>query len=177
MHIGGGITPENASTYLDAGASHVIVTSYVFRDGLVNGPNLRTITRVVGRKRLVLDLSCKEVDGEYLVATDRWQKLTDVALSKQTLTDLSQYCDEFLVHGAHVEGKQRGIDEDLVELLGRYSPIPVTYAGGARSIEDLERIRILGRGKVDATIGSALDISGGGLPYADVVAWHRRVLV
>jgi phosphoribosylformimino-5-aminoimidazole carboxamide ribotide isomerase len=174
FHIGGGITPDNAQGYLDLGASHVIVTSYVFKDGLLHLENLKAMTAAVGRERLVLDLSCKRKGKEYYIATDRWQRLTSVAVSRETLSTLGVYCAEFLVHAAHVEGKRSGIDEDMVKLLGDFSPLPVTYAGGIRSLADLELVLSLGRARVDATVGSSLDIFGGSLKYDDVVAWHKK---
>lgn len=131
---------------------------------------------VGGKSRLVLDLSCrkKSPDSPYYVVTDRWQTFTDYPLTQETLEFLSRYCDEFLVHGVEVEGKQCGILEDLVEFLGVSSPIPVTYAGGVRSMEDMELVKKLGKGKVDLTIGSALDCFGGTVSYDGVVAWHKR---
>jgi phosphoribosylformimino-5-aminoimidazole carboxamide ribotide isomerase len=174
FHIGGGITPDNAAKYLSLGASHVIVTSWVFADGRIIRENLETLRAVTGKERLVLDLSCIRQGSEYVITTNRWQRLTSVAVSKDTLEFLASYCDEFLVHAAHVEGKQSGIDEELVTLLGTCSPLPVTYAGGIRSLADLDRVSALGKGRVDATVGSSLDIFGGSLRYDDVVAWHRR---
>ena len=173
LQVGGGVNPENASQYLDAGASHVIVTSYVFRDGQVHYGNLERLVAAAGRERLVLDLSCRKRGGEYLVATDRWQKFTDVEVSQDSLQGLADYCAEFLVHGVDVEGKQQGMEHDLIEKLGEWSPIPVTYAGGATSLDDLDLVRSLGRGRVDLTIGSALDIFGGSVPYREVVEWQR----
>jgi phosphoribosylformimino-5-aminoimidazole carboxamide ribotide isomerase len=164
--------------WLDAGASHVIVTSHVFNDGKINYERLRKLVDIVGKERLVLDLSCRrnpgEADGPYYVVTDRWQKYTDMPVNEHTLRDLGAYCNEFLVHGVEVEGKRCGILEDLVELLGKYSPVSVTYAGGVRSIEDMDRVLALGEGKVDLTIGSALDCFGGSLKYDDVVTWHNE---
>jgi phosphoribosylformimino-5-aminoimidazole carboxamide ribotide isomerase len=173
LQMGGGVTPDNAGNYLDAGASHVIVTSYVFRDGQVDMSRLTRIVETVGKNRLVLDLSCRIRDGHFWVVTDRWQNFTNVRLHEDTLTWLSQYCDEFLVHGVDVEGKRMGIDAALVEILGKYSPVPATYAGGAKSLNDLDLVRTIGRNRVDLTIGSALDLFGGDVPYSDVVAWHR----
>ena len=174
LQVGGGITPANAASYLEAGASHVIVTSYVFRDGRLDEERLAEVVAAVGRDRLVLDLSCRrrEPGGPYFVVTDRWQKFTSLELSAQTLSTLSQSCAEFLVHAVDVEGKQSGILEDLVVALGDWSPLPVTYAGGARSLDDLELVSRLGRGRVDLAIGSALDLFGGKLPYSSVVQWE-----
>jgi phosphoribosylformimino-5-aminoimidazole carboxamide ribotide isomerase len=174
FHVGGGITPDNASTFLDQGASHVIVTSCIFEDGKIRWENLDAIKSAVGRRRLVLDLSCLRKGEDYFIATDRWQKLTKVNVSRGTLETLGAYCDEFLIHAAHVEGRRSGIDENLVSLLGDHCPIPVTYAGGIRTLSDLDLVNALGKGRVDATVGSALDIFGGDLPYAKVVAWHIR---
>lgn len=173
LQMGGGITPENAWEYLDAGASHVIVTSYVFQQGQVDMGRLNQLVTSVGKERVVLDLSCRWRDDEYWVVTDRWQKFTSVAVNQATLAQLATYCAEFLVHGVDVEGLRLGIDHKLVELLGAYAPIPVTYAGGARTLEDLELVKQLGQGRVALTIGSALDIFGGDVAYRDVVAWQR----
>lgn len=174
FHIGGGITPDNARRFLDEGASHVIVTSYIFRKGRILWENLKAMASAAGKKRLVLDLSCTLRDNAYYITTDRWQRLTTVALSKETLKTLAGFCDEFLVHAAHVEGKRLGIDESLVELLAAHSPIPATYAGGIRSLEDLDLVFSKGKGRVDATVGSALDIFGGDLSYKSVVEWNNK---
>lgn len=177
LQVGGGINDTNAQEWLDYGASHVIVTSFVFREGTIDLERLQNLVNVVGGKhRLVLDLSCrkKTEDGPYYVVTDRWQNFTDYPVTAETLQFLSRYCDEFLVHGVEVEGKQCGILEDLVVLLGDSSPIAVTYAGGVRSLEDMELVKKLGKGKVDLTIGSALDCFGGKLCYESVVAWHKQ---
>lgn len=174
LQVGGGITPENADRYLDAGASHVIVTSYVFCDGQVNRERVRNMVTAVGRERLVLDLSCRRRDGDYVVVTDRWQRFTGVRVDAETLESLGEDCAEYLVHGVDQEGKRLGIEAGLVTLLGDHSPIPVTYAGGARELGDLDRVKRLGGGRVDLTIGSALDIFGGDVAYRDVVEWHRR---
>jgi phosphoribosylformimino-5-aminoimidazole carboxamide ribotide isomerase len=175
LQVGGGVTPTNASELLDAGASHVIVTSYVFRDGALNENALNEMVRAVGADKLVLDLSCRlDDDGRYKVVTDRWQKWTDLAVDGSTMERLAECCDEFLVHGVDVEGMKLGIDLKLVQLLGEFCPIPVTYAGGARSLDDLELVKAAGRGMVDITVGSALDCFGGALKYDDVVAWHNQ---
>lgn len=169
MQIGGGINADNAGEFIDAGASHVIVTSYVFKDGKISYTNLKKLVKAVGKDRIVLDLSCKLSDGKYYIVTDRWQKLTDVELCEATLDELSQYCDEFLVHAADVEGKQNGIEENVAKVLGKWSKIPITYAGGARSIEDIKKLKKIGNGKVDVTVGSALEIFGGKLKLNDVI--------
>eukprot|EP00274_Cyanoptyche_gloeocystis_P005668 CAMPEP_0196654606 /NCGR_PEP_ID=MMETSP1086-20130531/4333_1 /TAXON_ID=77921 /ORGANISM="Cyanoptyche gloeocystis , Strain SAG4.97" /LENGTH=267 /DNA_ID=CAMNT_0041986463 /DNA_START=194 /DNA_END=997 /DNA_ORIENTATION=- len=176
LQIGGGITSANAAKFLDSGASHVVVTSYVFRDGVIDFARLSELVSAVGKNRLVLDLSCRSrEDGAYVVCTDRWQKTTDTLVSGETLENLARHCDQFLVHAVDVEGKRAGVLEDLVVKLSHWSPIAVTYCGGARSISDLERVLELGAGRVDVTIGSALDIFGGNLKYADVVAWQRNL--
>ncbi|XP_058087885.1 1-(5-phosphoribosyl)-5-[(5-phosphoribosylamino)methylideneamino] imidazole-4-carboxamide isomerase, chloroplastic [Magnolia sinica] len=174
LQVGGGINSNNSSSYLEEGASHVIVTSYVFRDGQMDLERLKHLVHMIGKHRLVLDLSCRKKDGKYVIVTDRWQKFSDVFLDEGTLDFLASYADEFLVHGVDVEGKRLGIDEDLVALLGRCSPIPVTYAGGVTTMMDLERIKVAGMGRVDVTVGSALDIFGGDIAYKDVVTWHEE---
>ena len=156
-------------SYLDAGASHVIVTSYVFKDGVVNYDNLKKLVKTVGKDRLVLDLSCKERDGEYYIVTDRWQKWTEVKIDKTTLEDFAKYCDEILVHAASVEGKMQGPDLKLVQILADYSPVTVTYAGGITTIDDLKDIKEIGHNRIHITVGSALDIFGGNFPYREIV--------
>jgi phosphoribosylformimino-5-aminoimidazole carboxamide ribotide isomerase len=175
MQVGGGIDDEKAGAWIDAGASHVIVTSWVFREGRLDQPRLAELAERVGKSRLVLDLSCRKRGDDYVVMTDRWQKYTEMTVSAETLQSLAKSCAEFLVHAVDVEGLCRGIDRELIEKLGRWSPIPVTYAGGANSLADLEETTRLGQGRVDLTIGSALDIFGGtGVKYVDVVAFNRR---
>ncbi len=176
LQMGGGITPANAALYLDAGASHVIVTSYVFREGLLDEARLAELVAAVGRERLVLDLSCRRRDGSYWVVTERWQRFTQLRVDATTLTTLAAHCAEFLVHGVDVEGLRLGIETDLVALLGAHSPLPVTYAGGAKALADLALVNEVGQGCVDLTIGSALDLFGGAVPYQAVVAWHRQQL-
>jgi len=175
MHVGGGINAENARGWLEAGASHVIVTSWVFRDGHMDELRLQEIVETVGKNRLVLDLSCRRRGEDYFVVTDRWQKFTDLKISRETLQTLAGSCAEFLVHAVDVEGLCRGVDKELVARLGEWSSIPTTYAGGASSLLDLEEVARLGQGKIDLTIGSALDIFGGtGVRYEDVVAFNRK---
>jgi phosphoribosylformimino-5-aminoimidazole carboxamide ribotide isomerase len=176
LQVGGGIDATNAAAWLDAGASHAIVTSWVFRDGQLDEERLRELARTIGTSRLVLDLSCRRRGADYLVVTDRWQKFTTLRVNRETLGRLARFCAEFLVHAVDVEGLRQGIDERLVRLLAAGSPAPVTYAGGAQSLEDLERVTRLGQGHVHLTIGSALDIFGGsGVRYADAVAYNRRL--
>ncbi len=169
LQIGGGITADNAGEFLEAGASHVIVTSFVFRNGRINQTNLKKLVKAVGKERIVLDLSCKRAGDDYLIVTDRWQKFTDVPLSEETLDRLSDYCDEFLIHAADVEGRQQGIEENVARVLGKWARKPVTYAGGVKDIKDIERLKKLGKGRVDVTVGSALDIFGGELKMQDVI--------
>lgn len=169
LQVGGGINPENAGSFLDMGASHVIVTSYVFKDGRINMDNLDKMAATVGKKRLVLDLSCRKRDGRYYIVTDRWQKFTEVVLDESILDMLADYCDEYLIHAVDVEGKASGIEEELVTLLGSWGKIPITYAGGIGSFYHLDRIKLLGRDRVDVTVGSALDIFGGSMKYEDVI--------
>jgi phosphoribosylformimino-5-aminoimidazole carboxamide ribotide isomerase len=176
MHIGGGITAGNARGWLDAGASHVIVTSWVFREGHMDEARLSELVKIIGKDKLVLDLSCRKRAGDYFVVTDRWQRFTDLAIGAQTLKKLAASCAEFLVHAVDVEGLCRGVDKDLVSILGESAPIPTTYAGGASSLADLEEVTRLGQGRIDLTIGSALDIFGGsGVRYEDVVAFNRTL--
>src|ERR1700683_443399 len=161
LQIGGGINLQNADAWLENGASHVIVTSWIFHDGRLNWERLAELVKAIGKSRLVLDLSCRKRGDDYLVVTDRWRNFTEITISRETLEKLAESCAEFLVHAVDVEGLCLGIDEDLVEKLGKWSPIPTTYAGGAKSLADLEETTRLSRGKVDLTIGSALDIFGG----------------
>ena len=175
LQLGGGITLDNAAWWLAQGASHVIVTSHVFHHGLLDEERLERLVALVGREHLVLDLSCRFRDDGYYVVTDRWQKFTALQVSGPTLARLAGFCDEFLVHAVDVEGKCMGVDERLIRLLAAHATIPTTYAGGVASMADLELIRDAGQGRLDATVGSALDIFGGsGLTYAEVVAFHRR---
>jgi phosphoribosylformimino-5-aminoimidazole carboxamide ribotide isomerase len=175
LQVGGGITADNAGAWLDAGASHVIVTSWIFRDGQLDLDRLTRLSQQVGKKRLVLDLSCRKRDGTYWVVTDRWRKFTGLSVTTATLGQLANYCAEFLVHAVDVEGLCRGVDLELVAQLAGGSPLPATYAGGARSLDDLIAVTATGCGRVDLTIGSALDIFGGhGVRYEDAVAFNRQ---
>jgi len=175
LQFGGGVNRENATEFLQAGASQVIVTSYLFEDGEFSWSRLEQIKQETGEDKLVLDLSCRRTDSGWNIATNRWQTLSNTPINAETLAELSAHCSEFLIHAADVEGLQGGIDGELVELLGKHCSIPVTYAGGARSLEDLERVSSLSGGKVDLTIGSALDIFGGkGVSLAECIEWNKK---
>ena len=171
MQIGGGITPDNAGEFLLAGASHVIVTSYVFSGGVIQMNRLRELRDAVGKEHLVLDVSCRKKDGKYYVVTDRWQKFTEEIMCEALLEELSGFCDEFLIHAVDVEGKADGIEEELVQMLGNWGKIPVTYAGGVGSFKDLEKLKKLGKNKLNVTIGSALDLFGGPMAYDKVLEY------
>lgn len=169
LQIGGGINLDNAAGWLDAGASHVIVTSFVFDAGRIHMDRLSALTRKIGKHRLVLDLSCRRKGDAYVVATNRWQTLTDEVINAKWMDQLSGFCDEFLIHAVDVEGRCAGIETDLVVLLGKWQGLPVTYAGGISTPADIDQIEILGKGHIDFTVGSALDIFGGaGLEYAEL---------
>ncbi len=168
LQIGGGITADNAREYIEAGASHVIVTSYVFRDGKIHWECMERLCDTAGKEHVVIDLSCRRKDDGYYIVTNRWQTFTSVKLTSDTLREIAGFCDEFLVHGVDVEGRASGIEEELVELLSTHRTIPVTYAGGIGSLSDLEYFRKLSGGFLDFTIGSALDIFGGKIPYHTV---------
>ena len=171
LQLGGGITADNAARFIEAGASHVIVTSYVFNNGRIDYNNLEKLVDAVGKSHLVLDLSCRKKDDSYYIVTDRWQKFTDEVITEELLDELSQYCDEFLIHAVDVEGKAGGIEKELVSLLGKWGKIPLTYAGGVHSFEDLRLIKELGHNRVNVTIGSALDLFGGSMKFEDVIAF------
>lgn len=176
LQIGGGINIENAREWLDAGASHVIVTSWVFREGRVDWARLKQLNEKIGKEHLVIDLSCRQRDGDYFVVTDRWQKFTGLKVTAASVSQFAEWCSEFLIHAVHVEGLCRGIDEKLVSELSDWVTIPTTYAGGARSLSDLELVTRLGQGKIDLTIGSALDIFGGsGVRYQELIEFNRRL--
>ena len=174
LQVGGGIREDNAAGYLEAGASHVIVTSYVFRDGQVDWENLHRLHKEAGSEHLVLDLSCRRKDNAYYIVTDRWQRFTDVVLTPLVLDELAVYCSEFLIHAVDVEGKAGGIEEPLVEMLGAWNGIPVTYAGGVGSFEDLRCLKKLGQNRLNVTIGSALDLFGGHMNYEEVVKFVAK---
>ncbi|MBQ6472808.1 MAG: phosphoribosylformimino-5-aminoimidazole carboxamide ribotide isomerase [Victivallales bacterium] len=173
LQVGGGVTPDNGPDWLAAGASKVIVTSYLFQDGELDFSRVRQMSLAVGRERLVIDLSCRPMpDGEYRVACNRWQTICKLAVERESLTRLAEFCSEFLVHAVQVEGLRSGIDSRLVSLLADHSPVPVTYAGGVRSLADVRLIEEAGQGRVDFTVGSALDLFGGTLPLHDLLVWR-----
>lgn len=175
LQIGGGINAQNARQWLDAGASHVIVTSFLFENGNLSHRHLQAMTQAVGKDRLVLDLSCRRGrDAYYYIATNRWQTVTPTRLDADLIRQLEPHCAEFLVHAADVEGKCEGIDEELVQRLGQWVSLPTTYAGGARQLSDIALVERLSGSKLDLTIGSALDIFGGsGVRYADAAKLGR----
>ena len=174
MQIGGGITAGNGKEWLDRGASHVIVTSYVFSGGHVDYNRLKMLVQAVGKQNLVLDLSCRKRGEDYYIVTDRWQKFTDVIISPAILEEFAKLCDEFLIHAADVEGQCNGIEVELVKRLADWSPIPTTYAGGVKNIDDMRLIRELGGNRLHATVGSALDIFGGStMTYEEAVIFHK----
>lgn len=169
MQIGGGITEENAEEFLEAGASHVIVTSYVFQNGRIHYERLQKLLERVGRERLVLDLSCKKVGDCYRIVTDRWQKVTEEVVNEALLDRLASYCDEFLIHAVDVEGKAQGIEQEVVSLLGNWGKLPITYAGGVHNYRDLELLQELGRNRLNVTVGSALDLFGGEMEWKKIL--------
>lgn len=166
LQIGGGVSDINASFFIEQGASHVIVTSFVFQNGKINYTNLEKLEKKVGKKHIVLDLSCRKKDSDYYIVTNRWQTFTKERISMDLLEKLSLYCDEFLVHAVDVEGKTSGVEIQLAKLLGEWDKTPITYAGGVGTMEDVEKLRTAGKDKLDVTVGSALDLFGGKLPYA-----------
>ena len=174
LQVGGGITAENAHEFLQAGASHVIVTSYVFRDGKVDYERLEKLVHAVGKEHLVLDLSCRKKDGSYYIVTDRWQKFTNECVTEELLNRLEGYSDEFLIHAVDVEGKASGIEGELAELLGKWNKIPITYAGGIGSFDDLRELAERGQHHLNYTIGSALDLFGGSMNFEDVLKFEEK---
>lgn len=174
LQIGGGINARNAEEFIKLGASHVIVTSYVFKNGEINMNNLRDMVSAVGREHLVLDLSCRWHEDAYYIVTDRWQKFTNVKMDFDTLSMLSESCDEYLIHAVDVEGKASGIEANIATMLGEWGKIPMTYAGGVSSFRDLDILRKCGRNKLDVTIGSALDIFGGNMKFQDVIKYMEE---
>lgn len=169
LQIGGGVTKDNAALFLEMGASHVIVTSYVFSDGKVDYGRLKELSALIGKDKLVLDLSCRKREDSYYIVTDRWQKFTTEIISKDTIDRLQDYADEFLIHAVDVEGKANGVEEPLVSMLSDFSSIPITYAGGIGSYDDINTIKKLSKNQLDITIGSALDLFGGNLEFEKVM--------
>lgn len=174
LQIGGGMNSENAKAFLDMGASHIIVTSYVFRNGQIHYDHLKEMVKAIGKERLVLDLSCRKRDGAYYVVTDRWQTFTEETVTTELLDNLSAYCDEFLIHAVDAEGKAKGIEIPLAKLLGNWSGLPITYAGGVGSFEDLRQLKELGQNRLDVTIGSALDLFGGNMVFEEVLNYIEQ---
>lgn len=174
MQIGGGLNPKNCKLFLDAGASHIIVTSYIFSNGKFSDENLKKMVDTIGKDKLVIDLSCRKRDNDYFVVTDRWQKFTSMKIEESNISYLAKYCDEFLIHAADVEGLRKGYDKNLVNLLSDISPITTTYAGGIRSLVDVEEFKKDSFDKLDATVGSALDLFGGNLSYEKLVEWQNN---
>ena len=169
LQIGGGMEESNAISFLEMGASHIIVTSYVFRDGIIDMERLKRLSDLIGKEHLVLDLSCRFVEDDYYIVTNRWQMVTKVRMNLNTLGHLAEYCDEFLIHAVDVEGKAGGVEKEVVRRLGERKILPVTYAGGVHSMEDIDWIRNAGNGFVDFTVGSALDLFGGVIPYQSLL--------
>ena len=174
LQVGGGITADNAGEYIESGADKVIVTSYVFKNGEVQYENLKKLLEVVGKEHIVLDLSCRKKENKYFIVTDRWQKFTNVEVTYEVLDELSAYCSEFLIHAVDVEGKQQGIDTELIAYLGAWEGIPITYAGGIHTYEDVLTIDKLGKGRIHVTVGSALDLFGGKLEFEKLVHMMRE---
>ena len=173
LQVGGGITADNAKQYIDAGASHVIVTSHIFHDGMLDMERLETLVRTIGKEKLVIDLSCRKREDKWFVVTDKWTRFSDFEVNARSIQMIEQYCDELLIHAVDVEGKRSGMQEELVRDLAEWTTIPTTYAGGVRSLEDLQNFKQLAHGKLHVTIGSALDIFGGDLKYSDVVSYCK----
>lgn len=168
MQVGGGVTAENAPEYIEAGASHVIVTSYVFQNGEIRRDRLEALKAAVGKEHVVLDLSAGKYGDGYYVMTDRWQKKSAEKVDLKLLEALSAYCGEYLIHAVDVEGKNSGIERELVTMLSDYKGLSVTYAGGVHSYEDLELLKTLGKNRIHVTIGSALDLFGGSLEFEKI---------
>ena len=175
LQVGGGIRPDNALAWLEAGASHVIVTSWLFdEDGIFQRDRLTHLADLVSPARLVIDLSCRRTSDGWQVAMNRWQTLTDLAVTTDTLSELAPFCGEFLIHAADVEGKCEGVDEDLVRHLAQWSGQPITYAGGVAAMGDVRLVEELSGGRIDVTVGSALDLFGGtGVSYEELLGWNR----
>lgn len=175
LQLGGSINALNAAEWLEAGAEKLIVTSWLFPNCTFSIERLAEISSLIGRDRLVVDLSCRCTGDGWTVAINKWQTLTDMQLNGESLHRVARFCSEFLIHAADVEGLCCGIDERLVKMLALWSPLPCTYAGGGRRIEDLDLVDRLSNGRVDVTFGSALDIFGGsGIKLVDCIKWNRE---
>ena len=174
LQVGGGITAENAKKYIDAGASHIIVTSYIFHDGELDLPKLKALVEAIGKEHIVIDLSCRKKDGKWYVMTDKWVKWSSFEVNAESIQLIEQYCDELLIHAVDVEGKKGGMQLDLIEDLAAWTSVPTTYAGGVRSMDDLLLFEKIGKGKLHVTIGSALSIFGGDLSYDEVVQYCKK---
>ncbi|KAF4213958.1 hypothetical protein CNMCM8980_009463 [Aspergillus fumigatiaffinis] len=177
LQVAGGINDKNAQYWIDQGADKVIITSFLFPEGKFSLERLQSVLTALGgdRSKLVLDLSCRRKDNTWFVAMNRWQTITEMEINQESISMLEPYCSEFLIHAADVEGLQQGIDEELVAKLAEWCSIPITYAGGARSLQDLEKVHMSSHGKVDLTIGSALDIFGGsGVTFDECVRWNQQ---
>ncbi len=174
LQIGGGMNADNAKAFLAMGASHIIVTSYVFKDGKIHYDRLQKMVDAIGKEHLVLDLSCRKKEDRYYIVTDRWQKFTEEAVTIELMEQLAVYCDEFLIHAVDAEGKAKGIEAPLATMLGNWSGIPITYAGGVGCFEDLKQLKELGHSRLDVTIGSALDLFGGTMVYEEVLEYISK---
>ena len=170
LQIGGGITDANAADCIKIGASHVIVTSFIFDEKGLSTDRLSKLVESVGREHIVIDLSCRRKGDDYYVVTNRWQTFTETKVNADLLEELSVYCDEYLIHGVDVEAKKQGVDERLLGLLAQYEGLPVTYAGGIKDMTDIDTIGRVGQGRIDYTIGSALSIFGGNIDFDEVVS-------
>lgn len=177
LQIGGGINLNNAKFWLDKGASHVIITSWLFDNGMVSFDKLKLLNKSIGKKNLVIDLSCRKKNNDYFVVINKWQTFTETIINKETIQKISEFCDELLIHAVDVEGKANGIDLTLISNLASWALIPITYAGGAKSVKDLKTVHQIGNGRIHLTIGSALDIFGGNLiKYADAVKFNNSII-
>ncbi|KAF2490524.1 Phosphoribosylformimino-5-aminoimidazole carboxamide ribotide isomerase [Lophium mytilinum] len=176
LQVGGGIDDTNAAEWVKAGAEKVIITSFLFPNGTFSLPRLQSVLKALGddKEKLVIDLSCRRKGEKWFVAMNKWQTIADMELNQESISLLEPYCCEFLIHAADNEGLQAGIDHELVQKLAEWCSIPVTYAGGGRNLDDLELVKKLSGGKVDLTLGSALDVFGGsGVTFEDCVKWNR----
>ncbi|PSS22441.1 hypothetical protein M430DRAFT_65607 [Amorphotheca resinae ATCC 22711] len=180
LQVGGGITDKNAKQWIEWGAERVIITSFLFPEGKFSQERLNSVLAALDgdKEKLVIDLSCRKKDDTWFVAMNKWQTITDMEVNEESIKSLEPYCSEFLIHAADNEGLQKGIDEQLVEKLAQWCSIPVTYAGGGRNLQDLDHVKNLSKGRVDLTIGSALDIFGGsGVTFEECVKWNQQQIV